>query len=212
MMKVILAFKFVPSFYIQATWKGTIRHCCTFKKTLEPFCIFSKMYLSNLQMLKNKCFCRLACCICCTVSAVSSGLSSMNMIEHSSTDALSLDLLPSLHSSLLTHLFFSDGESAWLNLHPGFSWMHIFYSAHPLSCTFISCLPQILSILRPLYLFISLYPSILLTISTFLPSSTTQTPSLNIVPLKHSCVVSSRNTARQKSVISHLSSGDRKHR
>lgn len=53
-MKLILAFKFVPSFYIQATWKGTIRHCCTFTKTLEPFCIFSKMYLSNLQMLKNK--------------------------------------------------------------------------------------------------------------------------------------------------------------
>lgn len=131
MIKLILAFKFVPSFYIQATWKGTIRHCCTFKKTLEPFCIFSKMYLSNLQMLKNKCFCRLVCCICCTVSAVSSGLSSMNMIEHSSTDALSLDLLPSLHSSLLTHLFFSDGESAWLNLHPGFSRMHIFLFSTP---------------------------------------------------------------------------------
>lgn len=170
MMKRIFAFKFVPSFYIQATWKGTIRHCCTFKKTLEPFCIFSKMYLSNLQMLKNKCFCRLVCCICCTVSAVSSGLSSMNMIEHSSTDALSLDLLPSLHSSLLTHLFFSDGESAWLNLHPGFSWMHIFYSAHPLSCTFISRLPQILSILPivPLYLSLPLHSPHHLNLPPFL--------------------------------------------
>lgn len=37
-------------------------------------------------------------------------------------------------------------------------------------------------------------------------------PSLNIVPLKRSCVVSSRNTARQKSVISHLSAGDRRRR
>lgn len=88
----------------------------------------------------------------------------------------------------------------------------IFFIQHTLYLALSSHVSLKFSLSYPLYLFISLYPSILLTISTFLPSSTTQTPSLNIVPLKHSCVVSSRNTARQKSVISHLSSGDRKHR
>lgn len=62
-------------------------------------------------------------------------------------------------------------------------------------------LVTIFSIPHPVYLFI--YPP---------APPTTKPPSLNIVPLKHSCIVSSCNTARQKSVISHLSSEARKRR
>lgn len=97
------------------------------------------------------------------------------------------------------------------HLHPGFSSWHVFiFKASSFSHFHLRsiCLPlshthcTALSVSAPPF-----SPHLKLP-----PLLHHQPPSLNIVPLKHSCVVSSRNTARQKSVISHLSGRDRKHR
>lgn len=139
---------------------------------------------------------------------------SINTIECSNTDTQTLFLLllfPCIQ--LLSNASVLSPISQWLHFsptlslrhsHPGFSSLHVFIFNAPSFPHF-----HLRSIYLPFSLSHTHCNSLSISIPPLYPISTPhhQPPSLNIVPLKHSCVVSSSNTARQKSVISHLSSG-----
>lgn len=156
--------------------------------------------------------------ITCAVSVVPRFLSSIILLSaqtHRHTHSFSCFLeFSSSCVPLSSHLFLTNCVTLWLftyHSHPRFSSFQVFIFNTPPSPSFILGLSTYHSIyttpIVPLYL--SALPHLKLPP---LLLNHHQPPSLNIVPLKHSCIVSSHNTARQKSVIPHLSSRDRQHR